>query len=76
VAIKFYGDTIKIGKTAFGKTPKQFDAIDMAMAVPGKLVVAVVHPKMTGVPSIHQTVVTPPTITVNNALNCHGAAKK
>jgi len=71
VEFKVYGDPIELGKPSFGKTPKRFDAIDMAMAVPRKLVVAVVNPKMPGVPDIDQAVVTPPTITVNNAFNCH-----
>jgi hypothetical protein len=43
----------------------------MAMAVPRKFVVAVVHPKMPGVADIDQAVVTPPAIAVNDAFNRH-----
>lgn len=71
VESEVYRHTIKLGKAALGKTPKRFDAINMVMAVPRKLVVAVVHPKMPGVADIHQAVVSPPTIAVDDAFNCH-----
>ena len=56
---------------ARGKAPERFDAVDVLMAVPDKLAVAVVHPKMAGVSDLHQTVIIPSAITVNDAFNRH-----
>jgi hypothetical protein len=69
VEFKVYRDPIKLGKSAFGKSPERFDTVNMAVTVPRKFVGAVVYPKMPGVPDINQAVVTAPPITVNNAFN-------
>ena len=64
-----YRYAIELGKPPFGKAPKRLDAVNVAMAVTGKFVFAMIHPEMARITDIHQAVVTPPAISVNDAFN-------
>ena len=64
-----YRHAIELGQTPFSEAPERFDPVDVAMAVTGKFAVAVVDPKVACVTHVHQAVLAPPAITVNNAFN-------
>lgn len=66
-----YRYAVELGKAAFSKAPKRFDAIYVAMAVTGKLAAAVVHPEMPGIADIDQAVAASPAIAVDGASNRH-----
>ena len=69
--LKVYRHAVELGKPPFGKAPERLDPVDVAMAVTGEFMLTVVHPKMPGMADIHQAVVTPPAIAVDDALNRH-----
>ena len=62
------GYAIELCQPPFGKAPKGFNTVDM-VASPDKLVVAMVDPEMLVKTNIHQSIVPPPTIGMNHAVN-------
>ena len=62
-----FGNTFKLCQTPFGIAPKGFYPIDMLIAT-GKLVVAMVHPKVFFVADINQAIIGTPTIGIDNVL--------
>ena len=58
--------TIEFHQTPFGITPEAFNPVDMGVT-PGKLIFAVVDPKMLVKAHINQTIVAAPAISVDDA---------
>src|SRR5699024_295267 len=74
IIIKFlFGYAIKLGQPALGEAPKRFNPINMSVAAP-EFIVAMVDTIMLVVPNIYQSIIAPPSIAVNTAVETYFTA--
>ncbi len=58
---RMFGNTVELCQTALGKTPKRFNAVDMAAAF-DKLIVTMIHPKVFVKTNVNQAIIATPAI--------------
>ena len=62
-----FWNALKLRQTHLGQPPEAFDAVDVGRAL-GELVLRVIDAEVT-IPNIHKSVITPPTIRVDDGTN-------
>ena len=65
--------TVKLCQSSFSIAPERLNAINMALPT-GKLIVAMVHPKMLIKANIHQTIIAAPAVRMNHRADFNMAA--
>ena len=67
---RLLGHTVELGEPSLCIAPERFDAVDMPFSI-RKLIVSVMHPEMLVKAYIHQSVITPPAIGMDDGTRLH-----